>query len=66
LKLAKVRKLLFAALGVSRARISAVSLRGDMRFMTVTGRMNAAKFIEFLQRLMKGANRPVFLLAGTV
>jgi transposase len=42
--------------------VSAVSPRGDMRFMTVNGRMNAGKFIEFLQRLMKGANRPVFLI----
>ncbi len=39
--------------------VSAVSPRGEMRFMTVTGRMNAAKFIEFLQRLMKGTNRPL-------
>ena len=42
--------------------ISAVSPRGDMRFMTVNGRMNAAKFIEFLQRLIKGADRAVFLI----
>ncbi len=42
--------------------VSAVSPRGEMRFMTVTGRMNAAKFIEFLQKLMKGTNRPVFLV----
>jgi transposase len=42
--------------------VSAVSPRGDMRFMTVNGRMNAAKFIEFLQRLMKGSDRPVFLI----
>ncbi len=42
--------------------ISAVSPRGDMRFMTVNGRMNATKFIEFLHRLMKGADRSVFLI----
>jgi transposase len=42
--------------------VSAISPRGDMRFMTVNGRMNAAKFIEFLQRLMKGSDHPVFLI----
>jgi transposase len=42
--------------------VSAVSPRGDMRFMTVNGRMNADKFIDFLQRLMKGVERPVFLI----
>ena len=30
--------------------------------MTVKGRMTAAKFIDFLQRLMKGAKRPIFLI----
>jgi transposase len=42
--------------------ISAVSPGGEMRFMTVDGRMNAAKFIEFLKRLMTGTDRPVFLI----
>jgi transposase len=42
--------------------VSAVSPRGEMRFMTVDGRMNAAKFIEFLQRLMKGGENPVSLI----
>lgn len=42
--------------------ISAVSPRGEMRFMTINGRMNAGKFIEFLQRLIKGADQPVFLI----
>jgi transposase len=42
--------------------ISAVSPRGEMRFMTINGRMNADKFIEFLQRLIKGAKHPVFLI----
>ena len=35
--------------------ISAVSPRGEMRFMAIQGRMNAGKFIEFLQRLIKGS-----------
>jgi transposase len=42
--------------------ISAISPRGDFRFMTVEGRMNAEKFIEFLKRLIHNAPRPVFLV----
>lgn len=42
--------------------ISAISPRGQMRFMTVEGRMNAGKFIEFLKRLLHNAERPVFLI----
>ena len=42
--------------------ISAISPRGDMRFMTVEGRMNTGKFIEFLKRLLRNAKRPVFLI----
>lgn len=42
--------------------ISAISPRGDFRFMTVEGRMNAEKFIEFLKRLLHNAPRPVFLI----
>jgi len=42
--------------------ISAISPRGDFRFMTVEGRMNAEKFIEFLKRLLHNAPHPVFLV----
>lgn len=42
--------------------VSAVSPRGDMRFMAVEGRMNAGKFIDFLKRLMHNAERPVFVI----
>ncbi len=42
--------------------VSAISPRGEMRFMTVEGRMNAGKFIEFLKRLLHNAKRPVFLI----
>jgi transposase len=42
--------------------ISAISPRGEMRFMTFEGRMNAAKFIEFLKRLLHNAKRPIFLI----
>ncbi len=42
--------------------ISDISPRGDMRFMTVEGRMNARKFIDFLKRLLVNAKRPIFLV----
>ena len=42
--------------------ISAISPRGDFRFMTVEGRMNAEKFLEFLKRLLHNAPRPVLLV----
>jgi transposase len=42
--------------------ISAVSAQGHMRFMTVDGRLNAAKFIAFLKRLLVGAEQPIFLI----
>jgi len=42
--------------------ISAISPRGEMRFMTIEERMNAAKFIEFLKPLLHNARRPVFLI----
>ena len=42
--------------------ISAISPRGEMRFMTLEGRMNAGTFIEFLKRLLHNAKRPVFLI----
>jgi transposase len=42
--------------------ISAISPRGEMRFMTVEGRMNAGKFIEFLKRLLHNAEHPIFLI----
>lgn len=42
--------------------ISAVSRRGDFRFMGVEGRVNAGVFIEFLRRLLHGADRPIFLI----
>jgi len=42
--------------------ISAISPRGEMRFMLIDGRMNAGKFIDFLKRLMVGAKRPIFLI----
>lgn len=42
--------------------ISAISPRGELRFMVVDGRVGAAQFIVFLKRLMLGRTRPVFLI----
>ena len=42
--------------------ISAVGPRGELRFMIVKGRMTAAKFIDFLKRLLHGFDRPIYLI----
>ena len=42
--------------------ISAISPKGEMRFMVFAGKMDAPQFIEFRQRLLPGAERPVFLI----
>jgi len=42
--------------------ISAISARGHMRFMTIKGRLNSDRFIEFLKRLIHNAQHPVFLI----
>lgn len=42
--------------------LSAVSRRGEFRFMGVAGRVNAEVFIGFLKRLLVGMRRPIFLI----
>jgi transposase len=42
--------------------ISAISPRGSMRFMVLPGKVNAEVMCVFIDRLMKGAARPVFLI----
>lgn len=42
--------------------ISAVSPRGEFRFMVHEGSVNAEVFVTFLKRLMAGAKKPVFLI----
>ena len=42
--------------------ISAVSAQGEFRFMVVKGRVKAAQFIEFIQRLLQGVPQRVFLI----
>lgn len=43
--------------------ISAVSPRGDMRFCTIEGKMNSAKFIGFLKKLRADAGGPIIVIA---
>jgi transposase len=42
--------------------ISAISARGQLRFMVAKGKLNGARYVEFLKRLMHNARRPVFLI----
>lgn len=42
--------------------ISAVSPRGQMRFMVVQGKVAAKQFCEFLRRLVFKSERPIFLI----
>ncbi len=47
----------------SLSLISAITSKGQMRFMVKDkGGVNAAVFIEFLQRLLVGATQPIFLI----
>src|SRR5690606_40614569 len=45
---------------------TAVTNRGDMRFMTYTARMTQLKYILFLGRLVQSCNRKVFLIADNL
>ena len=42
--------------------ISAISARGNLRFMVVEGRVGAEQVCQFLRRLMHGARRTVYLI----
>ena len=42
--------------------VSAISAKGQMRFMTFEGKMNSERFIDFLKRLLYRAKRPVYLI----
>jgi len=47
---------------VSCNMLSAISARGELRFMVRQGGVGAAAFIQFLKRLMHGMKRPIFLI----
>lgn len=42
--------------------LSAVSPKGEMRFMVHDGTVNGGVFISFLKRMLVGAERPIFLI----
>ena len=42
--------------------ISAVSAQGEFRFMTVRGRIDSDRFLDFIKRLLHGMDRTVFLI----
>lgn len=42
--------------------ISTVTNQGKVQFMIYTGTMNSERFIEFLEQLIKGTNKKVFLI----
>jgi transposase len=42
--------------------LSAITAKGHMRFMITTGKVNAERFIEFLQRLLHNATTSIFLI----
>jgi len=42
--------------------MSAISPRGELRFMVIDGRVNAERFIDFLRRLQEGVAQPIFLI----
>lgn len=44
-------------------QIATISNEGKVRFMTYQATMTATLFIEFLQRLVRGAKRKIFLIA---
>jgi transposase len=42
--------------------ISAISAKGQMRFMTIKGKLTSESFINFLERLMKNQDKPIYLI----
>lgn len=47
---------------IRASQISAISNRGDVRFMTYTETMNAARFLVFLGRLLRGTTGKIYLI----
>ena len=46
--------------------ISSITNQGKLRFMFYRGSMNAKVFLKFLNRLIKGANRKIFLIVDNM
>ena len=43
-------------------KISAISPDGGLRWMEVEGRMNGERFVEFLEAMVKGRSKPIYLI----
>lgn len=50
----------------SLSMISSIASRGDLRFMLYRGALDADRFIVFLGRLVRGADRKIFLIADNL
>lgn len=42
--------------------ISAISPEGELRWMEIEGRMNGARFVEFLEAMIRGRRKPIYLI----
>jgi transposase len=51
---------------VSQSMISSLTNRGSLRFMVYDGALNAATFLVFLRRLVKGADRKLFVIVDNL
>jgi transposase len=51
---------------VTQSMISSLTNRGKLRFMVYDGALNAAIFLRFLQRLVKGAERKLFVIVDNL
>lgn len=50
----------------SQSMISSVTNRGEVRFMIYDGALNVAIFLKFLERLIKGRTRKLFLIVDNL
>ena len=51
---------------ISLSMISAVDNRGGLRFMLYDGGLRVPKFLEFLERMVKGAKQKIFLVVDNL
>ena len=58
--------LLRPAKRASQSMISSLTNRGTLRFMVYDGALNAATFLVFLRRLVKGADRKLFVIVDNL
>ena len=51
---------------ITTSMISAIGIRGDVRFMIYKGGLKTDTFIQFLERLIKSAKRKIFLVVDSL